>query len=369
MDNPDYRMYPHIYNILTQKGQQMPDIFNALINPFDVAENTAVTEANFKKIKIPAYLGSGWYAYSYKQHLQGAQVYWRNVKVPKKLLFAGQAHLERPYHSFHNEVLRWYDYWFKKIDTGIMDEPPVRYWLMGANQWRTATDWPVPETKWTKYYLHSWERLRKEPFLSNAHDSYSEPDGFLQMPPLQTNTIQKLRYMTEPLAEDTVVAGPISLVLYAAIDQADTNWIVILKDVGPDVSSQTAREGETRVPANLPERELTRGWLKASYRALDRRKSKPWKPWHLLTRQASQKVKPGEINEYKIEILATANLFKAGHRICLDITSLDLPTGVSGATNVEYVPYHICSSKITAHKIYHNARYPSHLLLPVIPDR
>ncbi len=77
---------------------------------------------------------------------------------------------------------------------------------------------------------------------------------------------------------------------------------------------------------------------------------------------------PGEIIEYAIEILATANLFRRGHRICVEIASADMPTGVSGATNVEYIPYHIGSSRTTLHKIYHDARRPSHLLLPVIPQ-
>ena len=76
---------------------------------------------------------------------------------------------------------------------------------------------------------------------------------------------------------------------------------------------------------------------------------------------------PGEVTEYAVEIMATANLFRRGHRICLEITSLDLPTGVAGATNAEYVPYHICSSKTVVHRIYHDAERPSHLLLPVIP--
>ena len=249
-----------------------------------------------------------------------------------------------------------------------MDEPPVKLWVMGANEWRYADDWPLPETKWTKYYLHSWERLRTEPFTPSSRDAYKEPDAFIQMPPTQTNTIQRLRYMTEPLPEDTLVIGPIALNLYASIDQEDTNWIVILKDVGPDVSIRTAREGEREVPADLPERELTRGWLKASHRALDPKRSKPWKPWHPLTREAQKPVVPGEINEYAIEISSTANLFKKGHRICLDITSLDLPTGTAGLTNVEYIPYHICSSNTTVHKIYHNEKYPSHLLLPIVPQ-
>ena len=91
----------------------------------------------------------------------------------------------------------------------------------------------------------------------------------------------------------------------------------------------------------LHERELTRGWLKASHRAIDPTRSKPWRPWHPLTRQAQKKVIPGEITEYAIEILATANLFRRGHRICIEIASADMPTGVGGATNAEYVPNHI----------------------------
>src|SRR5712692_8376614 len=114
------------------------------------------------------------------------------------------------------------------------------------------------------------------------------------MPVTRTTKVERLRYMTEPLAHDVTVAGPISLTLCAAIDTQDTNWIVVLKDVGPDVSVRTAREGERDVPSSLPERELTRGWLKASYRALDERRSRPWKPFHKLTRGSIARVKRSE---------------------------------------------------------------------------
>lgn len=367
MDNPDYKMYSNLYNVVVMRGQHLPTFFNVLIKPYDSEEVVKKSEAEFEKIKVPTYTGSGWYGYTYKTHLQGAQHWYQGIKAPKKLMFTGPAHLERPFHSYHDEILRWHDYWLKGIDTGIMDEPPVKVWVMGGNKWRYADNWPLPETRWTKFYLHSWERLRTEPFTPTSFEDYEEPDAFLQMPLTHTRKIQGLRYMTEPLPEDMLVIGPSALYLYASIDQKDTNWIVILKDVGPDVSVRTAREGEWETSANLPERELTRGWLKASHRAIDQARSKPWEPWHPLSREAQQPVTPGEINEYAIEILATANLFEKGHRICLDITSLDLPIGVTGVTSVEYIPYHVCSSKITVHKIYHNEKYPSYLLLPVIP--
>lgn len=368
MANPDFKMYPHVYNVLTQKGQHLPAVFDVLIHPYDREEAVEKAEADFEKVKVPAYTGSGWYAYGYKTHLNGAQNWFRNIASPKKLTLGGPAHLERPFHSFHREILRWHDHWLKGLDTGIMDEPPVKYWVMGANEWRYGDDWPLPETQWTKLYLSSWGRLRPEPFLPSSNEGRLAPDSFVQMPLTQTSEVQRLRYVSEPLPQDTLIAGPMVLNLFASIDQDDTNWIIAVSDLGPDVSVRTGRDGERNVPSDLPEREITRGWLKASQRSLDPQRSKPWKPWHKLTRAARKPIVPGEVNDYAIELMASANLFKSGHRICIDITSVDVPTGVGGATNVEYVPYHICSSRTVLHRIYHDEQHPSHLLLPLIPQ-
>ncbi|HEV7448357.1 MAG TPA: CocE/NonD family hydrolase, partial [Steroidobacteraceae bacterium] len=368
MSNPDYRMYPHVLNVLQQKGQHMPQYFDVLLDPYDDEEIVEAAERAIAAIAIPAYVGSGWYGYTYKTHLSGAESYFRTLTGRKRLLLTGPAHLDRPLRALRAEALRWYDHWLKGIDSGMLAEPAVRFWVMGANEWRSAQDWPLPQTRWTKLFLNSWERLTPEPFASSSVDDFIPPDAFVQMPPTQTNRVAKLRYLSDPLPRDLLVAGPMVLNLFAAIDQPDTNWIIILKDVGPDMAVRTAREGEREISNDLLERELTRGWLKASYRALDPERSKPWKPWHRLTREAREPVLPGEITEYAIEILSTANLFRRGHRICVEITSHDLPTGVSGATNVEYIPNHICSSKTTLHKIYHDAQRPSHLLLPIISE-
>ncbi len=372
MANPDYKVYVNLFNILTQKGQRTALMYEALTEPWAKDDDVANAEKAFKDLSIPFYTGSGAYAYTYKLHWLGAQHWFQNVKTqPRKLLFAPPAHVERPFHIYHDEIIRWYDHWLKGKDTGILDEPPVKYWVMGANEWRTGQDWPLPETQWTKYFLSTWERLTtQEPApLSKTNAVASQPDVFAQMPLTQTMKIERLRYMTDPLPSDVLVAGPISLTLYASIDETDTNWIVVLKDVGPDVSVRTAREGERFVPDNLPERELTRGWLKASYRALDEERSKPWEPFYKLTRDSIEPVEPGEIVKYEIQILATANEFKAGHRICLDITSMDSPTGTGAMSHVEYIPYHIGISKSVTHKVYRDAEHPSHLLLPIILKR
>jgi len=368
MANPDFKMYANLFNILTQKGQRTFIMYLAMTRPWEEDGALERSAEFFKKIKIPFYTGSGAYAYTYKLHWLGAQHYFQNVTAPKKLLFTGPAHLERPFHQLHDEIIRWYDYWLKGQDTGIMDEPPVRYWLMGANEWRTGTDWPLPETEYVKFYLSDWETLTTTPPrpADQVGAAVREPDVFTQMPLKKTAKVEKLRYMTPPLAHDLTVAGPISLTLHAAIDKTDTNWIIVLKDVGPDVSVVTAREGERTVPTDLKERELTRGWLKASYRALDEARSTPAEPFHKLTRDAIAPVTPGEVVEYQIAILATANQFKAGHRICLEITSMDAPTGTGAMTNVEYIPYHVGRSETVTHSIHHDAARPSHLLLPII---
>lgn len=370
MKNPDYQMYPNFLNYLERKGKAplKEVIFDVLLDPYEPEGYEAIETENLEKINIPFYTGSGWYAYTFKGHLFGSLHYWQKCKnMPfKKLLLDGPAIHPRPWIDFHDEVLRWYDYWLKGIDTGIMDEPRVKIWVMGANKWRYSDDWPLKEIVWTKLYLDSWERLRWEPFTPASRDGVEDPDCFVQMPLKLTRTVQKLRYVTDPLPNDMEVTGPLSLHLWAEIDQEDTNWIIVVKDLGPDVSVQTAREGEFDRP-QVFEREVTRGWLKASHRAVDEKKSLPGQPFHPLTRSAQEPVKPGEINRYDIEIAPTANMFKRDHRICIDITAMDVPTGVYGSSGVEYIPYHICSSKTTVHKIYRCQKYPSYLLLPVVP--
>ena len=177
MNNPDYRMYAHLWNILTQKGQRQGMTFWTLIDPYDYPELLEKSEVDFQKVKIPFVCGSGAYAYTYKMHWQGAQHWFINAQnSPKKrLLFNGPAHMERPFHDMHDDIIRWYDHWLKGIDNGAEDDPPVKVWVMGENKWRTYGDWPVPETQWTKFYLDSWERLTTEESLPKDADPELQP--------------------------------------------------------------------------------------------------------------------------------------------------------------------------------------------------
>lgn len=335
--NPDITSKPEFYNLLVNPRQN-PFLFDFLVHPTDGPlywERSGYKK--YENIKIPVYCGSGWYAYTYL-HLAGAFQNYIGLKGPKKMIIGPPAALERPFHQYHDLIVRWFDHWLKGMDTGIMDEPPIKLFVMGANKWRYEEEWPLTGTNWTKFYLRSWGRLSREP----EECGNISPDCFVQQPLTVTENIQSLVYMTSPLSEDTEVTGPIALYLYASINTDDTNWIVALKDL------DSAGAGI----------ELTRGWLKASHRALDEDKSKPYQPYH--THLNPQSVVPEEIGEYAIEMRPTSNVFRKGHRIRLEIMSADLP----GKTIIE--PDHLSSSRTTLHSIYHDKEHRSHLLLPII---
>lgn len=334
--NEDIKINPFLYVILANP-QMNPIMFDLLLNPNDGPfywERSAYTK--YDRIKIPAYLGSRWDGFFL--HLPGAFNSYMGIDAPKKLIIT-PASYERPWHQYHDLVMRWYDYWLKGINTGIMDEPPIKIFVRGANHWRFEQEWPLARTKWTKFYLGSRERLLLEP-----GNYYCEPDCFLHQSPVATDDIQSVKYLSPPMPEDVEITGPIALYLYASIDTSNTNWIVTLSDVDEQGSATL----------------LTGGWLKASHRALDENKSKLWQPRH--THMKPEPVVPGQICKYAIEIVPTSNVFKAHHRLKLEITSSDFKR-----ENARF--HHLPSSKITLHKIYHDKEHPSYLLVPIIPQK
>ena len=183
------------------------------------------------------------------------------------------------------------------------------------------------------------------------------PDSFNHKPvlPLTLSRLfidpvpEYVSYASDPFDEDTEIVGPIALYLYAAIATDDADFIVKVKDVSPDRNEFV----------------LSRGWLKASHRELDSEKSKPWQPYH--PHRKATPVVPGEINEYAIEIRPIANLFKKGHRIKIEIWSCDYPLEHFDLTLLWPNWSHLSYEKETSYKIYHSAKYPSRITVPIIP--
>jgi predicted acyl esterase len=345
-EDPDLRMYTTQWNIV-DNPESNPSYFDVMVNALDGPfywERSARTL--YDRIRIPYYCRSGWWAYAH-MHLRGSFTHFAGIDAPGKVEIDVPVDEERPLpRRYDHEVLRWYDHWLKGKDTGVMDEPPLRLWTMGSDEWRFESEWPLARTQWTTFHLRARGGLSKEPETVPGR-----PDEFVQQPLDQTADVAKLRYETEPLASDLEVVGPLALTLYAAIDEDDTNWIVALKDV----------DGAGR------DRELTRGYLKASHRELDPERSTPWEPFHTHLRR--DPVPPGEVVEYAISLAPTCNVFWRGHRLALEIMALDHrrdPVAPPLVGPVHHPP-HVCSSRTVRHTVFHDEQRPSALLVPVIP--
>ncbi len=343
LKDPDIRNYPNLYHILNYPEKCPFFVFN-MLNPFDGPFYQEYTFYKlFDRIKCPVYLVGNW---ENEIYTWGTFQAWEGIKnVPKKMMITPAGFLRRPYQEYHDEMLRWYDHHLKGIDTGIMNQPPIKLFIMGSNEWRFENEWPLARTKWRKLYLRDHGRLTTE--LERL--STASPDGFVQPPVTVTSRIESLSYRTDPLARDVEITGPIALHLYASIDQDDTNWFIRFNDIDP--------LGK-RVP-------LSRGYLKASHRELDAKQSKPWQPYH--PHMKAEAVRPGEIYEYAIELMPNANTFKAGHCMELEIRSTESPKDPL-YTESFIGGNHLPVARTVAHTIYHDKNHPSYLLLPVIGD-
>lgn len=258
-------------------------------------------------------------------------------------------------------VCRWFDHWLKGVANGVMSDPPVHVFVMGRNQWRAEQDWPLPQTRWTKYFLHSGGTLGTEPSKDGAEsDSYiydpAKPTrspftgGHLEDGAADTRKSSSgdgvLVYSTPALDEEVEVIGPITAKLFAATSARDTDWMVRLCDVQPDGFSAMLCEGVMRARHRDPER------------------NGAFNPEKLST------ITPNAVLEYTIEFCrATGNVFAKGHRIRVEISSSFFPYYLrnlnTGADNIGLET----KSVVARQKIFHSSKYPSHVLLPVIPRR
>ncbi len=259
--------------------------------------------------------------------------------------------------------IKWFDYWLKGKQNGLLDEPPVRIFVMGENVWRMEHEWPLARTQYTKYYLHSNGnakslrgdgRLSPEPPRTEPADVYvsdprnpvptrgggvtgwpaAMPGGAFDQRAIEERQ-DVLVYTTPVLEQDLEVTGPITLSLYAATSAVDTDFTAKLVDVQPDGYA----------------RNLTDGILRGRYRE---------------SRAAVKLLTPGEVYEYSIDLWATSNVFKAGHRIRVEIASSNFPrfdrnpqTGEAAAAARRL--------ETALQRVFHDESRPSHIVLPMIP--
>ncbi len=260
--------------------------------------------------------------------------------------------------------LRWFERWLR--DEAISDhhEPPVRAFVMGANEWRTDDAWPPAESREEELYLASngaANSLNGDGTLTTAASSTSPYDVFVYDPlhPVRSaggrscctaelvpmgpaNQVEVesrnsvLVYTSAPLLSDATVLGPVSLVLHAATTAVDTDFAAKLVDVH--------HEG---LAINVAD-----GILRTRYRD-------SWSDPAL--------VEPGRCYEYRVDMGATGVVFKAGHRIRLEVASSNFPAydrnlntgGPIGSEPRE-------AAKVATQLVFHDASRPSRLKLSVI---
>lgn len=273
------------------------------------------------------------------------------------------------YVDLNAEDLRWFDYWLKGMDTGIMSEPPIKIFVMGENVWRFEHEYPLARTRFTPYYFHSSGHantfygdgtLDPEPPGSEPADKFSyDPANpvatiggnnstwtfmkFSQDPvypgPIDQRSLERrddvLCYTSRVLEKDMEVTGPLEVVLYAASSAKDTDFTAKLVDVYPDGRAIHLAEG------------ILRGRHRKSLETVDF-------------------LQPNEVEEYRIELAPTSNLFRVGHRLRVEISSSNFPRFDRNLNTGDDI-FHDTRMSVANQTVLHNSAYPSHILLPVIP--
>jgi len=256
--------------------------------------------------------------------------------------------------DYNELILRWMDHYLRNIDNGVDREKPVRLFVMGDNAWRDEDSWPLARAKETSYYLNAPESAsrtgtlyasvispsaRTSEFVSDpAHpltDPYTEYGAHDYRAFASRDDV--LVFDTMPLQADTEVTGPIRVEIYASADVPDFDLWVRLLDVSPDGTAFNLMSPGLDV-------------LRAGYR------NASLKP-ELLA--------PGKVYLLNLDRMLTSNVFRAGHRIRVQISaafsphfSRNLQTGESEITSSQTQLGHI--------RIYHDAEHSSRIVLPII---
>jgi len=376
------------------KNQEFPEMFlhtplNSLPHLSDNLEFNSIFEhyvkdgyydyydipANFSNIQIPIYHLGGWYDTflegTMKNYLGLQQNGGKGAKGNQKLLVGPWTHhdLGQEYKSeseiqLITEMERWFDYWLKDIDTGVMDEDPIKFYTTGADEWRTSKVWPILDVEEEKWYLNG-EKSNSAKSLNDSRLSNEQPvieaiNQFKYDPknPIFTiggrNLFSELgvgpldqrpaeehssTYTTEPLTEPLELGGTVTATLYVSSDAKDTDFIVKLTDVSPDGTS------------NL----LTEGALRMRFRdGLDREVF----------------IEDGKVYKIEIDLHEISHVFKEGHRIRITIASSNFPrydrnSNTGNPLGVDSVEDFI----IAKNAVHIGSNHPSHITLPVIKNQ
>jgi predicted acyl esterase len=359
-------------------GDQVPALAKRVI--WDARWQEVEYHTHLDQVKIPMYNSGGWYDifnignlknFTYLQN-HGAPGAKGNQKLSMMPIGHGPLSgdmeypnggdlMRSPNGAGPDQELRWFDYWLKGIDNGIMKEPPVHYYRMAAarkgnadprNVILTADNWPVKATT-TRYYLQNGLVLSTAaPTANDAKQSYKfDPQNpvktvgganlTFERGPMDQRAVGEredyLRFSTPVLTQDVAITGPVSAELWVATDGPDTDFMAKLVDVYPD--------GYEALVLDAP--------IRARYRD-GRMKSSDVK---MMT--------PGKPEKVVIDLWATSLLFEKGHRIALHVTSSNAPRfDVNDNSGTE--PGEPKKFRVATNTIYFDKTHPSAVILPVV---
>ena len=314
-------------------------------------------------------------------HFRGQLWAWPRINAPKKLLVVPPtgfwSHVRYlTDRNLHRQMLRWFDYWLKGIDNGVMDEPPVKLAIRHGKdkiEWRHENEWPLARTQWTKYYFDiAAAESGQDPRVGTLTKENPKKESSCTYPSFNLGTMGStsaassqvmgggikpgmgIALETPPLAEDVEVTGPLAATFWVSSSSEDCDLFLTLRNFDADGNEilETGQQGSP-VP-------VAKGWLRASHRELDPDKTLPYRPYHKHVRRLY--LKPGEIVKVDVEIWPTSMVFKKGNRIRLDVQPRD------GFGSQSYLHYHADYNTGT-NTIYAGGKYESYLLLPVIPKK
>ena len=371
------------HHLLGRPRAYNPDAFhndmlwNMMRNDLD-SEYWRMCSAQWDKIRVPVYSVGNWGGFA--MHLRGnTEGYMCAASKHKKL----RIHTGTHFHPFHSEEgrtdqLRWFDYWLKGLDTGIMDDPPVKLEIRTGGglepyAFRYEHEWPLARTQWTKMHL---DIQRAAPGDADAVEGQMKPaaaprEGTLSysasgatkagvasgssLATTHGNTGRTgVSFETPPLERDTEVTGPIVLNVWVSSTSEDMDIFATLRNIGPD-GNDVCEVGQHGQPVPC----VTKGWLRASHRKLDPRRSLPYRPYHAHDERLW--LAPEEPVECQVEIWPTSMVFGKGHRIRLDIQPRD------GLGSAPYTHYHADYNAGATNTVYSGGDKQSYLLLPIIP--
>ena len=307
------------------------------------------SRAQFDKITVPLYSSGNWGGWNH--HMRGnVDGYVRSASTHKRLEMHIGGHTDAFYSDEgKHEMLRWYDHWLKGRDTGIMDEPPVKLCIRTSVrecEWRFENEWPLARTQYRRYYLNPEAAGVVQDAVHDAILTTTPPSREGQLvyptgPEAYSRGLAgqpTLTFVTEPMSEDVEVTGHSNLVMWVSSETDDMDIFAYLRNMAPDGTVETA----------------TRGILRVALRKLDPELSTPYRPYH--SHDEEQKLTPGEVVPVQVEIWATSMVFKAGHRIRLDVQPHD-------------GQHYFAAYALGNNTIYTGGDRASYVLLPFVPAK